>query len=858
MGAVYKAEDTTLNRLVAIKALSSRLAEDDEARERFTREAQAASSINHPNITTVHDLLEEDDQHFICMEYVEGKTIRDMAESGQVSVKKAIDIITQAAEALEAAHNKGILHRDVKSANIMVTMEGRVKVMDFGLAHLEERSQLTRTGTTMGTLAYSSPEQITGKPVDKRSEIFSLGVVFYELLAGKLPFPATSEAEIVFAIINNEPERVSHLRDDISEALRGVVERMMEKDPTLRYQNCSELIEDLEAVRSGHETTSMKLAAPPVTGEGIREWKNGLRIVVGAVVIVAVAVIGYTAFRGSAGIERIETGQMQQVTHAPELEVDPALSPDGKFIAYSAGPAGLMHLYVRQIAGGRVIALTDDNHGNCRSPQWSPDGTQIVFRSESGISVIPALGGTPRLLVESPAGMSLYSPAWSPDSHQIAYTVGNAIYVVTIATGDTLRLTDAYAPHSLSWSPDGSRLAYTSGNPGFLFGVAIGNIAPSSIWTVPSTGGEPVPITEDNYLNVSPVWTPDGRYLLFVSNQGGSRDVYQVAVRKSGAPKGPAVRLTNGLNAYTISISVTSNELAYSVFTYKANIWSVNIPDGELVSVSEAVPVTEGSQAIEGIGVSRDGQWLGFDSNRSGNQDIYKLPLPNGDIQQLTSDPSDDFLPSWSPDGREIAFYSFRTGNRDLFVMSPEGRLLQQVTDDPAQERYPDWSTDGNRLVFYSDKSGRQELYIVSRERRDSKWGEPRQITFDGGSSARWSPDGRWIAYICENSLRIISPSGGDQQILVPHDDSAGRANPVFPAWSLDSMRIYYKAFDAESRSSFWSIPVTGGVPRLLVVFDDPSRISIRPEFATDGERLYFTLTQNESDIWITELLRKK
>ncbi|MFC1530571.1 serine/threonine-protein kinase, partial [Gemmatimonadota bacterium] len=259
MGTVWKAEDTTLHRLVALKTLSSHLTEDEEAQERFIREAQSASSLNHPNITTVHEFIEEDDTRLICMEYVEGKTIRDMVESGVVSVRKAIDIIMQAAEALDAAHNKGILHRDVKSANIMVNMEGRVKVMDFGLAHLEGKSQLTRTGTTMGTLSYSSPEQISGRTVDRQSELFSLGVVFYELLTGQLPFKASNEAEILFAIINNEPPRVSKLRDDVPELVEAVVSRMLEKEPDLRYQTCGDVITDLMSIRKGMETSTMSI-----------------------------------------------------------------------------------------------------------------------------------------------------------------------------------------------------------------------------------------------------------------------------------------------------------------------------------------------------------------------------------------------------------------------------------------------------------------------------------------------------------------------------------------------------------------------------------------------------------------------
>lgn len=291
MGAVYKAEDTTLRRLVALKALSSHLAENEEARERFVREAQAASAINHPNITTVFELLEEDDTHFIAMEYVDGKTIRDMVESGHVSIRKAVDIILHAAEALDAAHRKGILHRDVKSANIMVSMEGNVKVMDFGLAHLEERSQLTRTGTTMGTLAYSSPEQLVGHPYDERSEIWSLGVVFYELLTGQLPFKSPSEGELVFAIINNEQDRLSKLRGDVPESIEVVVNRMLFKKPELRYQSCSEVVNELRRLAMELETTSIRVQGVFRSSSRLKRYSIiGIPIMIGIAAIIVLSV----------------------------------------------------------------------------------------------------------------------------------------------------------------------------------------------------------------------------------------------------------------------------------------------------------------------------------------------------------------------------------------------------------------------------------------------------------------------------------------------------------------------------------------------------------------------------------------
>ncbi|MFC1558999.1 protein kinase [Gemmatimonadota bacterium] len=294
MGSVWKAEDSKLNRLVALKTLAPHLAENEEARERFTREAQAASALNHPNITTIHDLLDIDDQHFICMEYVEGKTIKDLLETGQVSVRKAVDIILQTADALETAHRKGILHRDVKSANIMISMEGNVKVMDFGLAHLEERSQLTRTGTMMGTLAYTSPEQLTGRTYDESSEIWSLGVVFYELLTGQLPFRSPSEGELVFAIINNEQVKPSQLREDVPVSIDSVIIRMLDKDPTVRFLSMGDVINELQGIRRQLETStigSVTTAEQMVSlrKKGLTSWL--VRVGIVAIVAVLAAVV---------------------------------------------------------------------------------------------------------------------------------------------------------------------------------------------------------------------------------------------------------------------------------------------------------------------------------------------------------------------------------------------------------------------------------------------------------------------------------------------------------------------------------------------------------------------------------------
>jgi Tol biopolymer transport system component/serine/threonine protein kinase len=859
MGRVYKAHDTKIREKIALKLIKPEIVKDRKTIERFSNELKLARKIRHKNICQMFDLGEEKGTHFITMEYISGEDLKNMIRmSGRLALGTTISIAKQVCEGLAEAHKMGIIHRDLKPSNIMIDREGDVRIMDFGIAHSLETKGMTGAGVMIGTPEYMSPEQVEGKEIDQRSDVYSLGVILYELVNVQVPFEGDTPFTVVIKHKSEMPKNPKELNAQIPDDLNRMILKCLEKDKENRYRSAGEVRSEIESIEKGIPTTERIVPKKkPLTSKEIT-IKFGMRkLFVPLLAFVALLVAaGYFLFRGSREPLKIEISRTHQITHASGLEIDPALSPDGKMIAYAAGPEGQMRLFIRQIAGGRTIALTEEYPGHHRCPQWSPDGTRIAFQSDGAVYVVPALGGIPKQLVEpSPIEWEGRALAWSPDSKQIAYSEENAVFAVQIEGGETRMIAEAYEPHSLSWSPDGRHIAFTSGNISFVFGRPyIGNIAPCSIWTVSPIKGDPIQVTDKKSLNVSPVWTPDCRNLLFVSNRGGSRDVYQLPLDKTAAPIGPPIRLTTGLDAHSISISSDGSELAYSVFTYNANIWSIRIPDKDVISISEAQPVTEGNQAIEGIDVSLDGQWLVFDSNRSGNQDIYKTPVAGGELEQLTTHPSDDFLPSWSPDGDEIAFYSFRTGNRDIHLMTAEGGSIQQLTDDPAQERYPDWSPDGRQLVFYSDKTGRQELYIISRNDKDAAWGPPRQLTFDGSFYGKWSPDGRFIAYVFFGNLLIIPPEGSDPCVLVKKADPSVLPNPRFPAWSSDGQTVYYKAVDAEERASFWSIPVSGGTPKLLVRFDDPTRKSVRPEFAADGSRFFFTLTENKSDLWVMHL----
>jgi Tol biopolymer transport system component len=398
-------------------------------------------------------------------------------------------------------------------------------------------------------------------------------------------------------------------------------------------------------------------------------------------------------------------------------------------------------------------------------------------------------------------------------------------------------------------------VAFTVGNPTFVFGTAaLGNTAPSVIQVLPVAGGVPVAITDSAALNVSPVWAPDGRGLFFVSNRGGARDIWFQPLADNHRPRGEPVRLTTGLQAHTIDLSSDGSRLLYSALALQANIWRVPIPgNGRVATPAEATPITTGSQAIEGLGVSQDGRWLAFDSDLSGNQEIFKIPAAGGTAERLTNHPADDFIPAWSPDGERIAFYSFRGGNRDIFVMGADGGSLEQVTSDPTHERVPDWSPDGRRLVFYSDRTGRAELFVV--ERADGgRWLPPRQLTREGGGNPRWSPDGRFVAYRGGFSVKVIPAEGGEPRTVVPESDPAKEPAPHWMEWSPDGRTIYFKTLDPDGRSTIFSVPAAGGTPRPVLMFPDPARQSPRTEFATDGRFLYFTLGSLEADISVLEL----
>lgn len=853
MSRVFVVQDLDLDRRIVVKVLPPELSAGLSV-DRFRREIQLAARLQHPHIVPLLTAGSKEGMLFFAMPYISGESLRTrLARQHELPVADALRILRDVVDALSYAHAAGIVHRDIKPDNVLVTGH-HAMVTDFGVSKALSSStgqlSLTSVGIALGTPAYMSPEQAAADPaVDHRADIYSVGALAYELLTGRPPFTGLSPHQILAAHVSTVPEPVTVHRRSVPPLLAAAVMRCLEKRPADRWQTADELlacIESLATPSAGMTPSGME----PHVRRASRRWRA---VAAGFAVLVLVGATAWWVRRPPPAFVVTSTAQ---VTNTPGLELDAALSPDGTVLAFSAGPLGRTRVHIRQIGGGAARALTDSGAEPQRIPRWSADGQLLTFISNQSLYAVPALGGVPRLLYDA-RGYEFASPALSPDGSSVAFAKQDGIYLVSLGGGaaEPVKIVSARWPSWVTWSSDGRRLAYVTDNAWYVFSTTLlGNIAASTVWVADVAARTAKPVTDAAHLNASPVWRPDGRGLLFVSSLGGGRDIFQIALDRSLRPRGRPVRLTTGANVHTIGLAASGTRLAYTALTTRSNIWMAPIRAQGVTRFSEATPLTNENQTVEGISVSPDGAWLAYDTNRDGPQHIYKVATAGGSPVQLTRDSTDDFNPSWSGDGRFIAYHSLRSGNRDIYVMSPTGAASRDATSHPGHEMGAAASRDGSRIVFMSDRSGRWELYVITR--RGDGWSAPAQLTRDFGYRGRWSPDGRTVAYVSlvDTTLRLVRVDGRDTRVLF--DGHRRGITPQSVAFGMDPGTVYFSAIDARGQYGFYSLPLAGGEPRPLLAFDDPTRQPRRPEFDTDGRRLFFTIASDESDVWVMELTR--
>ena len=771
MGVVYKAEDTKLDRHVALKFLAPHLLRDDEARGRFEREAKAAARLDHPNICTVHEIDEADGRTFIAMAFLEGRPLSARIEEGPLTLNEALSVAVQTAEGLEAAHEKGITHRDIKPDNLMLMSgsRGLVKVMDFGLAQLAGGSKFTGEGTTLGTMAYMSPEQARGVKTDSRTDIWSVGVVLYEMVAGQRPFRGDSDRVVVYSLMNEDPKPLGLVRPDVPTELEVIVNKCLSKGTGERYQRAGELLADLRGLQTELQAETATAARPAAP-----QSQRTPRLLAAAAVLIALAVTA-GSFLGLFEAEKpVAQEPLRAVpfTAYPGRELYPDFSPDGEQVVFcwNGENQDNSDIYVKSFESDAPVRLTSHAAAD-RFPAWSPDGRWIAFErwegGEGSLLLIPSVGGTERKLTSLSNGAIFAKSAWLPDSTGLIVADGTprSVFLVSIETGERRKLVAGEDVGPLGRDPvlslDGQTLAFGGGEPMdrriYLLdlGADFQPIAPPRMIGSKGLG-----------LTRLLAWAPDGgSFLVDTTTRAWTVELGRVTLAE---PDRLQTFAFAGPNTGRAAVSPATGRL---VFAKEHKVWNLAVlrRSAAKPDVWEFGSFPSSSQLDAAPQFSPDGKQLAFESDRSGNYGIWISDADGSNARELSvADGRHSGMPRWSPDGRRVSFDTQASGNFDLEVMNSAGGSPLRLTDDPVNEHTASWSADGNWVYFGSDRIGRQEVF-----RMPATGGEPERITEGGGSVPLESPDGRFVYYLEDGLVFQGSsplwkvPVGGGEKSLV-------------------------------------------------------------------------------------------
>jgi len=838
MGEVYLARDKRLNRKIALKLLPAGYLQQRERLRRFEQEAQTASALNHPNILTIYEIGEIDGQQFIATEFVEGETLRERLKRGGLRAADAMDIAIQIGGALAAAHNAGIIHRDIKPENLMLRPDGYIKVLDFGLAKLTEHSEELpdakrapdidiSSGFVMGTVRYMSPEQARGLSVDQRSDIFSLGVVLYEMLTGGTPSQGNNAADLVSEILHREPLSLTGLVPDAPEGLQRVVDKALAKDKKRRYQTAVELLADLKALKyhvtdstlprsslTTNEATLTQQTHTAITGMGhVREIAHKRANVLIAAFVVLVVVVALLTFRlllRNRSPSSSQSMTLRRLATAGNV-IGAAISPDGSHIAYVANDAGQQSLWIQNVAGGSNVKIVGPVLALSTDPTFSPDGNYIYYRAidtkttRHDLYRIPAAGGDAEKLI-----VDIDSPVtFSPDGKRLAFTrynnpvVGQSNLITANVDGTDERVVSTRElSHALfipAWSPDGKVLACLSG-----FGTG-----PFLLVEVQVETKQEKRISSREWSQIQQVaWLSDGSALMLTarSQSSGQTQVWQVAY-----PSGEVRRVTNDLNSYTsVSLTADSRTMAVVQRAVQSDIWvSPALTPSEARAITSEAGKDYGSQ---GLAWTPDDKLI-CASNASGNLDLWMIDAGGSGVpKQLTANAGQNYDPAVTPDGRYIVFVSDRAGSRNLWRINIDGSNPLRLTTG-RNDHFPSCSPDSKWVIYNSPSTSTPAtLWRVTID-----GGAPVQLTDAWAVMPSVSPDGKQVA------CYYFEAPGANPKLatgLVPFNGGSiskisGLAG--FPnRWSTDGSAIGLVPVGA---SNILALPLNGNPARQLTNF---------------------------------------
>ena len=824
MGAVYRAYDTKLRRLVALKILPPEYAADPERRSRLLREARAASALNHPNIVGIHEAGSDNGVDFIAMELVEGKSLNKIIPAEGMPLKEALDYAVQIAGGLAKAHAAGVIHRDLKPGNIMLSRDGLVKLLDFGLARRVELgpgrdATLTMEGQILGTPSYMSPEQAQGKAVDVRSDVFSFGSVLYEMVTGSRAFEKGSHMAAMAAVVEGEPRA---LPSSVPRDLERIIARCLRKDPAQRFQHMDDLKVDLEELKRESDSGQLPGRSTPEP----RRSRRLLRItaIAAAALLMSAAVLIWRLRQTPATALKAVP-----LTSASGNLISGSFSPDGTKVAFdwNGEKQDNYAIYAKQIgASGPPVRLTTGPAAEY-FPTWSPDDRWIAFFRQQpanwAIMLMPSLGGPQRKLAEIVPYSSL---SWTPDAKWLAFSAGDlaqgphSIWAIDVDTGERRRLTTfvtqsagagiTLGDYSPSISPDGSSLAFARQVKSFVYELYVQRLTRDL-----RPEGEPVRVTDRRYpVVLGTAWTANGREIVYSAGSNGAESLWRVPVSGQRAPE----RLPYGLPAFAIwpVIARSPPRLVYTYYLWNENLWRLDTRTGERKMLIGSLY----SQQLPDY--SPDGRKIAFQSNRSGNMEVWTCDADGSTCTQITSfDGPACGTPRWSPDGRWLALDSRVEGHPEIYLVAADGGKPRRITDHPSNNILPSWSHDGLWIYFTSDRSGRYEVWKVARD-----GGEPVQVTRSGGFRTSESPDGKYLYHtrspgtFSQGLFRMPAQGGEETQVI---------KGPVEMHFGVAAKGVY---FQRDSKTIQFLDAASGKVRTIATTDKEASGLCVSPDEA--------------------------